>query len=90
VKLRSLKTISITILVILIYTISFAQNAQVVVFKHGLRWTDETKFPYYFLCQDIRDSIFKDTKLELMNYLKVNEVVLPKDVSYKIFNGVGN
>jgi hypothetical protein len=84
-----MKTTSITILLILISAISFAQNAQVVVFKHELRWTDETKFPNYFLYQDIRDSIFKDTKLELMKYLKVNEVVLPKDVSYKIFNGFG-
>ena len=67
-----MKTICLIIVAILLSTISFAQQAQVVVFKHELRWTDETRFPNYFLYQDIRDSIFKDTKLELMNYLKVS------------------
>lgn len=85
-----MKTICLIIVAILLSTISFAQQAQVVVFKHELRWTDETRFPNYFLYQDIRDSIFKDTKLELMNYLKVSEVKLPEAVSYNIINGFGN
>jgi hypothetical protein len=80
----------LTIVAILLCFVSFAQNAQVVVFKHELRWTDETRFPNYFLYQDIRDSIYKDTKLELMKYLKVSDVKLPKDVAYKIINGFGN
>ena len=85
-----MKTICLIIVAILLSSISFAQQAQVVVFKHELRWTDETRFPNYFLYQDIRDSIFKDTKLELINYLKVPDVQLPEAVSYKIINGFGN
>jgi hypothetical protein len=85
-----MKTTYLSIIAILLSSISFAQHAQVVVFKHELRWTDETRFPNYFLYQDIHDSIFKDTKLELMNYLKVPEVQLPEAVSYKIINGFGN
>jgi hypothetical protein len=78
------------IVAILLCFVSFAQNAQVVVFKHELRWTDETRFPNYFLYQDIRDSIYKDTKLELMKYLKVSDMKLPEDVVYKIINGFGS
>ena len=58
----------LTTVAVLLCFVSFAQNAQVVVFKHELRWTDEARFPNYFLYQDIRDSIYKDTKLELMKY----------------------
>jgi hypothetical protein len=85
-----MKTIYLSIAAILLSINSFAQDAKVVVFKHELRWTDETRFPNYFLYQDIRDSIFKDTKLELMNYLKVSEVQLPEAVAYTIINGFGN
>lgn len=85
-----MKTAYLSIIAILLSSISFAQHAQVVVFKHELRWTDETRFPNYFLYQDIRDSIFKDTKLELMNYLKVPEVKLPEAVAYTIINGFGS
>ena len=55
-----------------------------------MRWTDEARFPNYFLYQDIRDSIYKDTKLELMKYLKVSDVKLPEAVAYKIINGFGS
>jgi hypothetical protein len=80
----------LNIALLILSFISLAQNAQVVVFKHELRWTDESKFPNYFLYQNIRDSIFKDTKLELMNYLKLTELQLPEKVSYNIINGFGN
>lgn len=85
-----MKTFFLSIVAILLSINSFAQYAKVVVFKHELRWTDETRFPNYFLYQDIHDSIFKETRLELMNYLKVPEVQLPETVSYKIINGFGN
>ncbi len=85
-----MKTLCISLLIFLLSIFSFAQEAKVVVFKHELRWTNETRFPNYFLYQDIRDSIFKDTKLELINYLKVPDVQLPEKVSYKIINGFGN
>jgi len=80
----------LTTVAVLLCFVSFAQNAQVVVFKHELRWTDETRFPNYFLYQDIRDSIYKDTKLELIKYLKVSDVKLPEAVAYKIINGFGS
>lgn len=80
----------LTTVAVLLCFVSFAQNAQVVVFKHELRWTDEARFPNYFLYQDIRDSIYKDTKLELMKYLKVSDVKLPEAVAYKIINGFGS
>jgi hypothetical protein len=85
-----MKTICLSIVTIFLTSISFARHAKVLIFKHELRWTDETRFPNYFLYQNINDSIFKDTKLELMNYLKVSEVQLPEAVSYKIINGFGN
>ena len=85
-----MKTICLSIVAIFLSSINFAQHARVIIFKHELRWTDETRFPNYFLYQNINDSIFKDTKQELMNYLKVSEVQLPEAVSYKIINGFGN
>lgn len=85
-----MKTIYLSIVAILLSIISFAQDAKVIAFKHELRWTDETRFPNYFLYQDIRDSIFKDTKQELINYLKVSEVQLPEAVTYAIINGFGD
>jgi hypothetical protein len=85
-----MKAKHLTIVAILLCFVSFAQNAQVVVFKHELRWTDETRFPNYFLYQDIRDSIYKDTKLELMHYLKIPDVKLPEAIAYKIINGFGS
>lgn len=85
-----MKTRFISIMALFLCILSFAQNAQVVAMKHELRWTDETRFPNYFLYQDIRDSIFKDTKLELMKYLKVSDIKFPESVSYNIINGFGN
>ena len=66
-----------------------AQQAKVVVFKHELRWTDENRFPNYFHVPAIRDSVFGETKLELMNYLKVSDVKLPQNVDYRVINGFG-
>jgi len=80
----------INIVLLFFSIISIAQSASVVVFKHELRWTDESRFPNYFLYQNIRDSIFKDTKLELMNYLKLSALQFPENVSYNIINGFGN
>lgn len=85
-----MKSIYLNIAIILLSIGSFSQVAKVVVFKHELRWTDETRFPNYFLYQDIRDSIFKDTKLELMKNLGVSQVDFPEAVAYDIINGFGN
>jgi len=84
-----MKTFCFITAAFLLSVICVAQDAQVVVFKHELRWTDETKFPNYFLSPEVRDSVFKDTKLELMNYLKVPDVKLPENVAYNIVNGFG-
>ena len=67
----------------------YGQNVTVVLVKHELRWTDETRFPNYFLDPEVLDSIFSDTRTELMKYLKVSEVVFPGDIEYKIINGFG-
>jgi hypothetical protein len=84
-----MKTISFIIATFLLSTTCIAQSAKVIVFKHELRWTDETKFPNYFLIPELRDAIFNETRLELMNYLKVPDVKLPEDVEYQIMNGFG-
>jgi hypothetical protein len=73
----------------LLSSLCLAQQAQVVIFKHELRWTDETKFPNYFLMPGVRDSIFNNTKQELTDYLKVTEIKFPAEVEYKIMNGFG-
>lgn len=68
----------------------YSQPAEIVVFRHDLRWVDETKFPNYFLSDAVQDSIFTITKQEITNYLKLTEIKLPQSVSYKIINGFGN
>ena len=84
-----MRTAYLLIIVFFLSEKCFAQEAQVVVFKHELRWTDETKFPNYFLMPEIRDSVFNKTRLELMNYLKVPDVKFPAEVEYNIMNGFG-
>jgi len=84
-----MKSILLSFAAIAISAISIAQQAQVVVFRHELRWTDETRFPNYFLMPELRNAVFDSTKLELMNYLKVPDIAFPKDVEYKIMNGFG-
>jgi hypothetical protein len=69
--------------------LSLAQQAKVVAFKHELRWTEESRFPYYFVMPEFRDSVFNDTRMELMKYLSVRDVTFPDKVEYKIINGFG-
>ncbi len=66
------------------------QNAKVLVLKHELRWTDEARFPNYFLYPDLRDSIFSDIRMELSKTINVQDVLFPERVEYKIINGFGN
>ena len=80
----------LTFSLILISLSGYAQKAEVVAFRHDLRWVDETKFPNYFLMDELRDSIFKATEQEIGMYLKLNEIKFPEEVSYKIINGFGN
>lgn len=66
-----------------------SQDAKVVVFKHELRWTDESRFPNYFQLPAIKDSVFLNARLDLMNVLKVNEIIFPDEIAYNIFTGFG-
>jgi hypothetical protein len=84
-----MKTIYTLALILLVFSGSFAQQAEVVVFKHELRWTDETRFPNFLKVPRIRDSVFNETKQELMNYLEVNDVKMPEQINYKITSGFG-
>ncbi len=84
-----MKAIFLFTAVFLLLQSCLAQEAQVAVFRHELRWTDETRFPNYFVSAPVRDSVFNDTRIELMNYLKVPDVKLPKEVEYRIINGFG-
>ncbi|SDB23340.1 hypothetical protein SAMN03097699_0217 [Flavobacteriaceae bacterium MAR_2010_188] len=68
----------------------YSQKAEIVAFRHDLRWVDETKFPNYFFYEEVRDSIFNVTKQEIASYLRLTEVKLPHDVSYKFIDGFGN
>ena len=75
---------------ILLTVFGYGQQAEIVVFRHDLRWVDETKFPNYFLMEDIKDSIFEVTRQEITKYLNLTEIKIPENVSYKIINGFGN
>lgn len=75
---------------ILLSFVGYAQQAEIVVFRHDLRWVDETRFPNYFLSDGVQDSIFNATEREISNYLKLTEIKLPENVAYKIINGFGN
>ena len=84
-----MKTWILIIVAFLLFQVSIGQNARVLLVKHELRWTDETRFPHYFLYTDIRDSIFNDIRQELMNKLQVGEVIFPEKVEYNIIYGNG-
>jgi hypothetical protein len=77
------------IAVFLYAVISHAQVPEVVVFRHELRWTDEVKFPDYFLLPDVLDSVYSNTRQQLMNYLEVTDIKFPDEVQYDIIPGFG-
>ncbi len=85
-----MKTWILITIALLLFQISNGQNARVLLVKHELRWTDETRFPNYFLFSDLRDSIFDDTRKELIKRLQVEDVTFPGQVEYRIINGTGN
>ncbi|MBD0831612.1 hypothetical protein [Aestuariibaculum sediminum] len=85
-----MKILSLCFLKVLLSFVGYAQQAEIVVFRHDLRWVDETKFPNFFLYDEVRDTIFNATKHELSHYLGLTEIKLPENVSYKIINGFGN
>jgi hypothetical protein len=84
-----MKTICLCVATVLLSIECVAQQPQLTVFKHELRWADETRFPNFFLVPEVREAIFDSTKLELMHYLKVPEITFPTEVEYKIINGFG-
>jgi len=84
-----MKIIWLSLVGVLLSFIGFAQQSEIVVFKHELRWVDENKFPNYFLSEEVRESIFSATEHEIVNYLKLMKIKLPENVSYKIINGFG-
>jgi hypothetical protein len=60
-----------------------AQSAQVVCFRHTLRWAEESNFPNYFLIPEVRDSLFHDIEQDLKLRLGVTEVTFPHEVEYR-------
>lgn len=85
-----MKTWILITIALLLFQISNGQNARVLLVKHELRWTNETRFPNYFLYTDIRDSIFNDTRMELIKILQTEDVTFPGQVEYRIIPGKGN
>jgi hypothetical protein len=84
-----MKTVLLFFVALLFCKLSNGQNARVLLVKHELRWTNETWFPDYFHDTELRDSIFSDTRLELIKALRVEDVAFPSEVEYKIINGFG-
>lgn len=84
-----MKKYGLVITVFFFTVICMAQVSEVTVFRHELRWTDEVKFPDYFLLPDVRDSAFNSAREELMNYLKVPDIKFPDEVQYNIIQGFG-
>lgn len=85
-----MKTWFLITIALSIFQISNGENARVLLVRHELRWTDETRFPNYFLYPDLRDSIFSDTRQELQKKLEAGEVIFPEKVEYRIIAGTGN
>ena len=67
----------------------FSQVPEVIVFKHDLRWTSEARFPNYFLLPEVRDEIFYNTGIGLMNLLGTTDIKFPDVVDYNIISGFG-
>lgn len=89
-KFGIVKTGILMAVTLLLFYSGKGQNARVILVRHDLRWASETRFPNYFLDHELRDSIFSDTRLELMKAFHVEDVVFPQKVKYKIINGFGN
>lgn len=83
------KILCLLVVILSVENITSAQIPQVVVFNHTLRWTDEVKFPNYFLQPEIRDSVFNNTKTELMRWFSVTDLKFPEDIIYSFIQGTG-
>jgi hypothetical protein len=73
----------------LITALLFAQKAQVITFKHTVRWLNESNFPNYFIEKNTHDSIYSDVRKHLKKVLNFTEIDLPDKVEYKIISGFG-
>lgn len=73
-----------------LFQLGNGQTAEVLLVRRELRWTNETRFPNYFLYSDVRDSIFSDARQELLKKLQTSEVLFPEKIEYRIIAGTGN
>lgn len=84
-----MKVTIITLSLMLSTGLLFAQKAQVITFRHTVRWLNESNFPNYFIERNTHDSIYADVRKNLKKILNVTEVELPGKVEYKIISGFG-
>jgi hypothetical protein len=81
-----MKTLFFVIL-LLIAHVCIAQPVKVVVFKHEMRWTDETRFPNYFADAAVREQIFENTAQAFTQRFGFTNIEFPDAVDYNIYQG---
>lgn len=81
---------TIAFISVLLMTLGLAaEPATVVVFKHELRWTDETRFPNYFLDPLTQDEINQNIRNAFNERFGYDQIFIPETVVYKIYQGFG-
>jgi len=81
---------TIAFISVLLMTLNLAaEPAAVVVFKHELRWTDETRFPNYFLDPLTHNKINQNIRKAFNDRFGYDEISIPEAVAYKIYQGFG-
>jgi hypothetical protein len=66
-----------------------ATSAEVVCFRHTLRWVGESSFPNYFQLPEVREAVFRDIEHDLKLRFGVADVLCPSEVEYGIILSVG-
>ncbi len=64
-------------------------SAEVVSFRHTLRWLDEARFPAYFLEPEARATLFDELGADLRARFGVSEVRFPDRVDYRFIWAFG-
>jgi hypothetical protein len=87
--MSSRTSLSIIVILLLSSLLCNGKQADVVVFEHSIRWTNENNFPHYLKLPDVREQIFTLVDKSLKQKFQFETLSVPSEVEYRVINGFG-
>jgi hypothetical protein len=87
--MSSRNSLSLILLLLLSSLLCNGKQADVVVFEHSIRWTNENNFPHYLKLPDVREAIFASLDKCLKQKFQFETLSIPSEVEYRVINGFG-